>query len=56
MLLLTSRYPDSDPLKSPAAEHVEPHPVAVSNGDDLARSRVTVFFPRPPLSCRISSG
>ncbi len=43
-LLVTPRYPDSDPLKSPAAEHAEPHPVAVANADDLRRSRITVFF------------
>lgn len=43
-LLVTPRYPDSDPLKSPAAAHAEPHPVAVANADDLRRSRITVFF------------
>lgn len=44
VLLLTRRYPDSDPLKSPASEHVEPHVVAIEHSDDLRRSRVTVFF------------
>lgn len=44
VLLLTSRYPDSDPLKSPASEHVEPHVVVIEHTDDLRRSRVTVFF------------
>jgi Domain of unknown function (DUF4389) len=44
VLLLTSRYPDSDPLKSPASEHVESHAVALENSGDLRRSRVTVFF------------
>lgn len=44
LLLLTDRYPDSDPLAMlddlPAPEH----PIALAVEDDLRRSRATVFF------------
>jgi len=45
VLLVTDRYPDSDPLtrdygKAPVSDH----PVRISEDDDLRRSRLTVFF------------
>jgi hypothetical protein len=44
LFFLTGRYPNSNPAASPAAELPE-HPVALSvAGDDLRRSRLTVFF------------
>jgi hypothetical protein len=48
-LLLTDRYPDSDPLAAVPALPVADHPIAVHAGDDLRRSRLTVFF-RLPLA------
>ena len=44
VLLLTERYPDSDPDRVPAAQPVPPHPVTMRVADDLRRSRLTVFF------------
>lgn len=44
LLLLTDRYPNVDPSTHlPSAEPV-PHPVRLNSGDDLRRSRLTVFF------------
>src|SRR3954471_18993647 len=44
LFLLTPRYPNSNPALSPAADLPE-HPIALSAaGDDLRRSRLTVFF------------
>jgi Domain of unknown function (DUF4389) len=42
-LLLTGRYPDSDPAAAPGAELPE-HAIRLDVGDDLRRSRLTVFF------------
>jgi hypothetical protein len=44
LLLLTDRYPDARPAQPPAAEPQLPHPVRIVVTDDLARSRLTVFF------------
>jgi hypothetical protein len=43
LLLITPRYPNSDPEGVPA-EPLPDHPVRLSVGDDLHRSRLTVFF------------
>jgi hypothetical protein len=44
LFLLTPRYPDSDPALAPRAALPE-HPVTLTvAGDDLRRSRLTVFF------------
>jgi Domain of unknown function (DUF4389) len=44
LLLLSDRYPNSDPA-DPAAAPPEPaHSVAITVADDLRRSRLTVFF------------
>ena len=44
-LLLTQRYPDSDPqLSPPPVAGTPPHPVEIVVTDDLRRSRLTVFF------------
>jgi hypothetical protein len=49
-LLLTDRYPDSDPLAALGEVAPRAHgPVQVSAEDDLRRSRLTVFF-RLPLA------
>jgi hypothetical protein len=44
VLLLTPRYPDSNPDELGPRWELPPHPVAVAVADDLRRSRVTVFF------------
>lgn len=45
LALLTERYPDSDPLVPPeAGPRPPPHPVRLTVADDLARTRLTVFF------------
>jgi hypothetical protein len=44
LFFLTDRYPNSDPLITPAAEPAPPHPVRLDNDDDLVRNRLTVFF------------
>jgi hypothetical protein len=44
LLLLTDRYPNSDPVITPAARPVAEHPVELTVDDDLQRSRLTVFF------------
>jgi hypothetical protein len=43
-LLLTDRYPTSDPAASAAAQPVPRHPIRLRIEDDLPRSRLTVFF------------
>ena len=44
LFLLTPRYPDSNPARSPGAELPE-HPITLSaDGDDRRRNRLTVFF------------
>jgi hypothetical protein len=43
-LLVTDRYPDSDPLTTRYGDPVPDHPIRISEDDDLRRSRLTVFF------------
>jgi hypothetical protein len=43
-LLVTDKYPDSDPLRPDYGEPAPDHPVRISCDDDLRRSRLTVFF------------
>jgi Domain of unknown function (DUF4389) len=43
-LLLTDRYPDSDPLAAVPGLPVRDDPIAVHVDDELRRSRLTVFF------------
>jgi hypothetical protein len=43
-LLVTDRYPDSDPLSPRYGDPVPDHPIRISEDDDLRRSRLTVFF------------
>jgi hypothetical protein len=43
LLLLTDRYPTSDPRAVPL-DPMPPHPVRVDAGDDRSRNRLTVFF------------
>jgi hypothetical protein len=43
-LLVTDRYPDSDPLAPRYGERPPDHPIRISTDDDLRRSRLTVFF------------
>jgi hypothetical protein len=44
-LLITDRYPDADPFVEPTPAAAPYHPVRVTTGeDDMARSRLTVFF------------
>jgi hypothetical protein len=49
LLMLTDRYPDSDPCEGPWVASNRPHPIALSVDDDLRRSRLMVFF-RLPLA------
>jgi uncharacterized protein DUF4389 len=44
LLLLTDRYPNSDPQAALESLPVRSDPVSLENGDDLRRSRLTVFF------------
>jgi len=44
LLLLTDRYPSSDPLTAIGPLPVRADPVRLEVGDDLRRSRLTVFF------------
>jgi hypothetical protein len=44
VLLLTQRYPNSDPAELGPRWELPAHPVTLSVDDDLRRSRVTVFF------------
>ena len=49
LLLLTDRYPNSDPAVYEAANVYRSDPIRLSVDDDLRRSRLTVFF-RLPLA------
>jgi hypothetical protein len=49
LLVLTDRYPSSDPLTAVEPLPTRSDPVRMENGDDLRRSRLTVFF-RFPLA------
>lgn len=49
LLLLTDRYPDSDPLAALPEVPTRQDPVAVRGRDDLHRSRLTILF-RLPLT------
>jgi Domain of unknown function (DUF4389) len=44
LVLLTERYPDSDPLLPPEAGRRPEGAVRLAVGDDLRRTRLTVFF------------
>jgi hypothetical protein len=44
LLLLTERYPSSDPLAVPLPELDAEHPVGLRHERELTRSRLTVFF------------
>lgn len=45
LVLLTERYPNSDPLLPPEAGPRPPaHPIRLTVADDLLRTRLTVFF------------
>jgi hypothetical protein len=44
ILLVTDRYPNSDPLYHDYGERPDDHPVRISEDDDRRRSRLTVFF------------
>ena len=43
-LLVTDRYPNSDPLAPRYGQPPPDHPIRISTDDDLRRSRLTVFF------------
>jgi len=49
LLVLTDRYPSGDPLAAFEPLPTRTDPVRMENGDDLRRSRLTVFF-RLPLA------
>jgi hypothetical protein len=44
MLLVTDRYPNSDPLYHDYGDRPDDHPIRISEDDDRRRSRLTVFF------------
>lgn len=44
LLVLTDRYPDSDPAEPRSPEPPPPHPISLEVDDDRGRSRLTVFF------------
>ena len=44
VLLVTDRYPNSDPLYHDYGDRPEDHPIRISEDDDRRRSRLTVFF------------
>jgi hypothetical protein len=44
LVLVTGRYPNSDPLEMLAGLEAPEHPIAMRVDDDLRRSRLTVFF------------
>jgi hypothetical protein len=44
LFLLTSRYPNSDPIAMVDRGDTPEHPIALRVDDDLQRSRLTVFF------------
>ena len=47
LLLVTDRYPDSDPLRPRYGQAAPDHPIRISAERDLRRSRLTVFFRLP---------
>ena len=49
LLILTDRYPDTDPCDGPWVVSDRPHPITLTVDDDLRRSRLMVFF-RLPLA------
>ena len=44
LLLVTDRYPNADPLAVDYPQPAPDHPIRITGHDDLARSRLTVFF------------
>jgi hypothetical protein len=44
LLLVTDRYPNSDPLYHDYGDRPDDHPIRISEDDDRRRSRLTVFF------------
>lgn len=44
VLLLTDRYPNSDPVAMGSREPLPDHPIRMTTKDDLRRSRLTVLF------------
>ena len=44
VLLVTDRYPNSDPLYHDYGDRPDYHPIRISEDDDRRRSRLTVFF------------
>ncbi|MFL5883485.1 MAG: DUF4389 domain-containing protein [Thermoleophilaceae bacterium] len=44
LLLLTDRYPNSDPVEMLEGAEAPDHPIALVVNDELRRSRLTVFF------------
>jgi Domain of unknown function (DUF4389) len=44
LLLLTPRYPSSEPVLAEPFAELPPHPVRIQVTDELERSRLTVFF------------
>lgn len=44
LLLVTDRYPTSDPMRVQPFAELPPHPVRLELSDDVGRSRLTVFF------------
>jgi hypothetical protein len=44
LLLLTDRYPSSDPVLAEPYSALPEHPVRITVDDDLSQSRLTVFF------------
>jgi hypothetical protein len=44
ILLVTDRYPTSDPLYHDYGDRPDDHPVRIASDDDRRRSRLTVFF------------
>ena len=55
LLLLTERYPNSDPAVYESANVYRSDPIRLHVTDDLRRSRLTVFF-RLLLASRTSCG
>jgi hypothetical protein len=47
LLLVTDRYPDSDPIAALGEMPTRDDPIALVGDDDLRRSRLTVFFRLP---------
>lgn len=44
LLLLTDRYPSSDPAEPPASPPPQPQTIRIAVDDDLRRSRLTILF------------